>query len=154
MNRLPPRSTRPDTLFPYSTLSRSQDQRLGRAVRETHDLGRLAVRPAVTEAQGERGTLLRGQAGEQPIRVDRGVAATMRRVGRRRLVPLRQPFAPPRGAPLVEEDPPADPHDPGGIAALSPVVAGALPGADEGLLRQIVGIAARDRKSTRLNSSH
>src|SRR3546814_13566206 len=68
----------------------------------------------------------------------------MRRVGRRRLVPLRQPFAPPRGAPLVEEDPPADPHDPGGIAALSPVVAGALPGADEGLLRQIVGIAARD----------
>src|SRR3546814_15150892 len=91
----------------------------------------------------ERSTLLRRQAGEQPIRVDRGVAATMRRVGRRRLVPLRQPFAPPRGAPLVEEDPPADPHDPGGISALSPVVAGALPGAAEAILPQIVSIAAR-----------
>src|SRR3546814_5894634 len=40
MIRLPPRSTRTDTLFPYTTLFRSAEQRLGAFDRELLDLVR------------------------------------------------------------------------------------------------------------------
>src|SRR3546814_14729860 len=43
MIRRPPRSTLTDTLFPYTTLFRSE--RSGRAVRGVRDLGRLCVLP-------------------------------------------------------------------------------------------------------------
>ena len=42
---------------------------------------------------------------------------------------------------LIEEQAPADPHDPGGIAALAAKRRRALPGANKGFLRQIIGVA-------------
>src|SRR3546814_12391570 len=40
MIRRPPRSTRTDTLFPYTTLFRSESEVIGLVARRPHDLGR------------------------------------------------------------------------------------------------------------------
>src|SRR3546814_9422029 len=43
MRRRPPRSTRTDTLFPYTTLFRSGDERQAEPLRQAHEALRLAV---------------------------------------------------------------------------------------------------------------
>src|SRR3546814_12478245 len=55
MLRLPPRSTRPDTLLPDTTLFRSPDRAPGRAARRQHRPGRyrgLRPRPAARTGRG------------------------------------------------------------------------------------------------------
>src|SRR3546814_17113565 len=88
MIRRPPRSTRTDTLFPYTTLFRSSDRdqrderehRAGRTLRNRHRHERLAEREALRllagPEPGDEG--LRRQA---PERQDQG----LRQPGRRRL---------------------------------------------------------------------
>src|SRR3546814_20594321 len=59
MIRRPPRSTRTDTLFPYTTLFRSgvrRDHRLHAADMRHNAFGRLAVRLAAEDAATERGS--------------------------------------------------------------------------------------------------
>src|SRR3546814_3678969 len=105
MIRLPPRSTRTDTLFPYTTLFRSR--------RTVH---RLPAPPA-RRARSHRGAPARTRTG-RPLAARRGNRAR-RAAGR---------------------DTPADAGAAGGVVA--------------GVLRALVAAPRRDRKSTRLNSSH
>src|SRR3546814_6993347 len=54
MIRRPPRSTRPDTLFPYTTLFRSVVERGGRAHRDLEDFGDQGFRNGLVEEAANR----------------------------------------------------------------------------------------------------
>src|SRR3546814_14217893 len=74
MLRRPPRSTRTDTLFPYTTLFRSEATGAvgGEARRQLHDLreddprGDVVARQELSGAHAQRGAIERGHAGEGP----------------------------------------------------------------------------------------
>src|SRR3546814_3939706 len=127
MIRRPPRSTRTDTLFPYTTLFRSLGDHVQRVASLDLVLGLLLLALAVG---GDHGAgALAGVLHDQGLANLELVAA--------QLVPALQVF----GLNLVG---PGDLAQ--GIAAFDPVGAlGALDGTASGCL---------DRKSTRLNSSH
>src|SRR3546814_1917051 len=140
MIRRPPRSTRTDTPFPYTTLFRSRPERLRfRSIRqakraERPERGRKPGGQHVCIARQRRiGASLR--PGLLLILGDEDIAVAV--VPRRNLVP-----------------PPKLTADAPGLDVLHPVEIGLGPG-----FRHKAGFAAahrldRDRKSTRLNSSH
>src|SRR3546814_19650611 len=93
MIRLPPRSTRTDTLFPYTTLFRSLNQERG--VRRPRDGGKTRIGLQAVEAEGDRRQRLEccGDVGEDDARHPRDQVALDGRVG--------PPLDPHRRGPLV-----------------------------------------------------
>src|SRR3546814_17360107 len=83
MIRRPPRSTRTDTLFPYTTLFRSAGQGK-RARRQAHagpgQKGRVADRP-----DGRRGSVFRAGADRQSVVEGKSVSVRVDLGGRRRI---------------------------------------------------------------------
>src|SRR3546814_13264118 len=84
MIRRPPRSTRTDTLFPYTTLLRSARQQLpnlflgdhlrGIFARKEHDLPALEVTRAANERGGAcRIAILHGRRGQRHVISDKGI---------------------------------------------------------------------------------
>src|SRR3546814_17846674 len=74
MIRRPPRSTRTDTLFPYTTLFRSTDAAAQRRHQLAHLIRRLAIAREEDESQGIRGleeALFHGREGEPRAAIDR-----------------------------------------------------------------------------------
>src|SRR3546814_3033052 len=142
MNRRPPRSTRTDTLFPYTTLFRSDqavavlDRRIAllRQVEEMagvrYALGRAAQQDAI-RAQVEQTSLQRERI--ERLAAKQEAAATLNAVlGRRSDAPLATPDEAPR------------------LVVHSASLAEALDGADAHPAVR----SQQDRKSPRLNSSH
>src|SRR3546814_10319716 len=79
MIRRPPRSTRTDTLFPYTTLFRSAALRLSDLCQESH-AGHVAVDGAVLEARHVVAAVALGEVGFGPVAAGQQ-AARERRVG-------------------------------------------------------------------------
>src|SRR3546814_2051179 len=125
MIRRPPRSTRTDTLFPYTTLFRSDDDR-GSAAAEIAELVDLEI-AVIGDKPGQR----EGQAAA----LDRALETDFV-ILHRFLVEL-DPVREARGADEVE------------IIAAALIALG-IAGVGRDFRRELVG----DRKSTRLNSSH
>src|SRR3546814_13700578 len=95
MRRRPPRSTRTDTLFPYTTLFRSGDERQAEPLRQAHEALRLAVALRAGHAEVvlhpavDVGALLvaddhHGVAAEAPQATDDGVVLREPTVARQR----------------------------------------------------------------------
>src|SRR3546814_16960926 len=85
MIRRPPRSTRTDTLFPYTTLFRSADSRLDLVGRPRPDLARPALRRAGNDpALRARQWLLRRRVLADAAAVDAALRPVLRRPGRSR----------------------------------------------------------------------
>src|SRR3546814_7837823 len=123
----PPRSTRPDTLFPYTTLSRSQDRQ---AIRSIPYRARAALRKPVLGSgqQGGAANVCREtESGRRESRDDQPRSDR----------PVRDRQARLRIGGLAR-------RQPGGIAGEK-----AAPGKADALC----ATAAEDRKSTRMNSS-
>src|SRR3546814_11281022 len=71
MNRRPPGATRTDTLFPYTTLFRSDGEVLALLVDDAHDRAQVLALRAATLGIGD---LARGQAGQVVGLLDHGHA--------------------------------------------------------------------------------
>src|SRR3546814_571541 len=72
MIRRPPRSTRTDTLFPYTTLFRSIAHRPAVIARQDEDQHELGVEPAKPRLPVEQPDIDREQRPQQPYHQDRG----------------------------------------------------------------------------------
>src|SRR3546814_3275640 len=72
MIRRPPRSTRTDTLFPYTTLFRSWPDRLRRLLRRSGNKGRRPIRICLLNSaepiQGRRLAIRKASGGKSPCR--------------------------------------------------------------------------------------
>src|SRR3546814_9680777 len=134
MIRRPPRSTRTDTLFPYTTLFRSGDDR--------YDVGHGPDQLA------EIGVLLHNVVDRQPDAPLSGLPhfadLAQRRAGCGEVEPL-PPVPGPAHVPGGELEVPAREVDPDGVAVDQ--VQCPFDG-------DVLSFDAEDRKSTRLNSSH
>src|SRR3546814_9329074 len=137
MIRRPPRSTRTDTLFPYTTLFRSERENTMVVLRSAALL--LAIGLALSACQVGRS--------EQPVATSSQAAPVK---------PAAGPAAMPAPAPRVAALPPVN-DDPAQLLGLDRDAVSALLGPPDLIRReapaeiwQYVG----DRKRTRLNSSH
>src|SRR3546814_6555375 len=136
MIRRPPRSTRTDTLFPYTTLFRSQ----GGADVRCRDYASLGVQ-RIRRRSESYGEIIGFVAVEQPPRQLRRLAQGNRQnAGRER---IERPAMPQLQTAIVV------------LAQDALYRAHRLRRADpDGLVEDDPSVHARDRKSTRLNSSH
>src|SRR3546814_7236924 len=129
MTRLPPGSKRTDTLFPYTTLFRSRERRIGVGAQEVDVGADAGVEVREPEAARGRAVVVGTDAGEvEPLRMARREAARLQdRLG--------------------ERDVAAD-----ALLGSHPEV-GVDDGGDRGHGR-VAGVVGPDRTSTRQNSSH